>query len=341
MPCPIKIRSNLFNEVLEKATPARSMSLKGATELARTINKEYESDVVTIEISDVVEVNVSIPESLVNTYYASELVIEMKELAQAEKEARAIQREDAERAGVPYDDEYLRDEDVAEIFSEKKVQDARDQEIAMKLGQKYKNAFGIDYKIVSPAEAAMILKDSPTPFAVGTAGFFYGNQVYFVNGYFNSNSVMHEFSHPLIKGIQYQNPKLFENLYAQLATSANGQAAIQYVRDEYPELQEGTARFKEEAIVTAMEMDAQMKLNKIKSDDSAFNKFIQNLLYALKKVIKALTNKVNLQKLDTTTTVEDLVDMMVNEDFVIEGLSISNFITHVFNKRSKQVINVP
>jgi len=338
MPCSIKIRSNLFNEVLAKATPARSMSIQGARELAKTLNREYGAGVVTVELTDIIEVNIAIPESLVNTYYASELAIEMRELAQAEKEARAMQREDAERAGVEYTDDYLKDEDVAEIFSEERVKAARDQEIAMKLGQKYKNAFGIDYKIVSPAEAAMILKDSPTPFTVGTAGFFYGNQVYFVNGYFNSNSVMHEFSHPLIKGIQYQNPKLFENLYAQLATSANGQAAIQYVRDEYPELVEGSTRFKEEAIVTAMEMDAEMKLNKIKSDDSLFDKFIQNLLYALRKVIKALTNKVNLQKLDTTTTVDKLVDMMINEDFVIEGLSFQPTLFAEFKKETDQFL---
>jgi hypothetical protein len=338
MPCPIEIRSNLFNEVLEKATPARSMSIQGARDLARTINREYGADVVTVELGDVVDINVSIPESLVKTYYDSELMIEIREIQKAEEDARAIQREDAERAGIPYDDDYLKDEEAAEIFTNEKVQEARDLEVAMKLGQKYKNAFGIDYKIVTPSEAAVILKDSPTPFAVGTAGFFYGNQVYFVKGYFNSNSVMHEFSHPLIKGIQYQNPKLFENLYAQLSISVNGQAAIQYVRDEYPELQEGTPRFKEEAIVTAMEMDAQMKLENIKSDDSAFNKFIQNLLYALKQVIKALTKRVNLQKLDTTTTVEDLVDMMINEDFVIEGLSFQPTLFAEFKKETDQFL---
>ena len=339
MPCPIEIRSNLFNEVLVKATPARSMSLEGARQLARTINKEYKADVVTIELSDVVEVGVSIPESLVKEYYESELKIEMREIAQAEEEARAVQRADAERAGLEYSDEYLMDDNtLAEIFTNEQVEAARDQEIAMKLGQKYKNAFGIDYKTITPAEAAVILQDSPTPFTVGTAAFFYGNQVYFVKGYFNSSSVMHEFSHPLIKGIQYQNPKLFENLYAQLATSANGQAAIQYVRDQYPELQEGSTRFKEEAIVTAMEMDAQMKLDKIKSDDTAFSKFIQNLLYALKQVIKALTKKVNLQKLDTTTTVEDLVDMMINEDFVIQGLSFQPTLFAEFKKETDQFL---
>ena len=109
MPCSIKIRSNLFNEVLAKATPAKSMSIEGARELARTLNREYGASVVTVELGDVIEVNVSIPESLVNTYYASELAIEMRELAQAEKEARAMQREDAERAGVEYDDDYLKD----------------------------------------------------------------------------------------------------------------------------------------------------------------------------------------------------------------------------------------
>ena len=338
MPCPIQIRSNLFNEVLDKATPARSMSIDNARNLVRAINREYKTDVVTIELGDVLEVNVSIPESLVKEYYANELMIEMREIEKAEEEARAIQREDAERAGIEYTDEYLKDDELAEIFTSKQLEEARDQEVAMKLGEKYRKAFGIDYQMVTPSEAAIILQDSPTPFTTGTAAFFYGNKVYFVKGYFNSNSVMHEFSHPLIKGIQYQNPKLFENLYAQLATSANGQAAIQYVRQEYPELEEGSIRFKEEAIVTAMEMDAQMKLQNIKSDDSLFNKFIQNLLYAIKQVLKALTKKVNLQKLDTSTNLESLVDMMINEDFVIEGLSFQPSLFADFKKETDQFL---
>ena len=87
-----------------------------------------------------------------------------------------------------------------------------------------------------------------------------------------------------------------------------------------------------------MEMDAQMKLEKVKSDDSLFNKFIQNLLYALKQVIKALTKKVNLQKLDTTTTVDDLVNMMLNEDFVIEGLSFQPTLFAEFKKETDQFL---
>ena len=69
MPCPIEIRTNLFNEVLVKATPARSMPIEGARQLARAINREYNADIVTIELSDVVEVGISIPESLVKEYY--------------------------------------------------------------------------------------------------------------------------------------------------------------------------------------------------------------------------------------------------------------------------------
>jgi hypothetical protein len=341
MPCPIKIKELLFNEVSAKSNTIYNLSFERAKALAQQINREYEEKVIYVQKLDTIEIDIVIPESLVKRYYESELKIELREIQLAEKEARAIQKADAERAGIEYSDDYLKDlndDELAKVFTEEQIAEARDQEIAMKLGQKYKNAFGIDYKLVTAAEAAIILQDSPTPFTANTAAFFYGNQIYFIKGKFNSNSVIHEFSHPLIKGIQFQNPKLFENLFAQLSTSATGQAAIQYVKEEYPELEEGSIRFKEEAIVTAMEMDAEMKLNKVKSNDNMFNKFIQNLLYAIKQVIKALTKKVNLQKLNTNTSLSELVDMMINEDFVIEGLSFQPSLFAEFKKETDQFL---
>lgn len=341
MPCPIKIKDQLHDKILKEATPAINMSLSDAKSYINNINRRYGDEVVRLEVGDTLDINVFIPESLIKTYYENELKMELDEMQQIEKEAREVQREDAERAGIEYTDDYLKnanDTELAEAFTQEQIQEARDQEIAMKLGQKYRNAFGIDYTIVTPSEAALILQDSPTPFTVGNAAFFYGNQIYFVKGYFNSKNIIHEFSHPLIKGIQYQNPKLFENLYAGLISSPTGQKALEYVREQYPELEEGTIRFKEEAIVTTMEMDAEAKLNNIKINDTVFNKFIQNLLYALKQVIKALTKKVNLQKLDTTTSLTDLVNMMINEDFTIEGLSFQPSLFAEFKKETDQFL---
>jgi hypothetical protein len=340
MPCVIKIKQLLTDQVYDQAGPARGMSPYNAKNLIRAINKSYGQTVVELVVSDTVELDVNIPQELVNEYYANELNIEIREAVRAEEEAREIQRQDAERAGVPYGDDYLfQDKEQTEELIEKQFIAARDYDIATKLGDKYKKAFGIDYQIVTPGEAALILQLSPTPYTPNTSAFFYGNQVYFVKGNFNSKAVVHEFAHPLIKGIAFQNPKLFNNLYAQLSGSVTGQAAIERVKSKYPELEVDTDRFKEEAIVTAMEMDAEQKLEKIKADDSLFDKFIQNLMFALKKVIQALTKKVNLKNLSSTTTRDELVDMMVNEDFVIQDLNFQTSLFAEFQKETNEYLN--
>lgn len=339
MPCVIKIKQLLLDQVYDQAGPAKGMSPSNAKNLIRAINRSYGHTVVELVVSDTVELDVSIPQELINEYYANELNLEIRESVKAEEEAREIQRQDAERAGVAYGDDYLfQNEEQTQQLIEKQFIAARDFDIATKLGDKYKKAFGIEYQIVTPSEAALILQLSPTPYTPNTSAFFYGNQVYFVKGNFNSKAVVHEFAHPLIKGIAFQNPKLFNNLYAQLSGSVTGQAAIERVKSKYPELEFDTERFKEEAIVTAMEMDAEQKLNKIKADDSLFDKFMQNLIFAIKKVIQALTKKVNLKNLSSTTTRDELVDMMVNEDFVIQDLNYQTSLFAEFQKETDQYL---
>ena len=322
MPCQTAIRSSLNEMIYNEAVPALSMSAKNARDFVDSINRQYGEEVVIFsERGDTPDISIYVPQTLVDQYYEAELMMELIEMQEAEEDARAIQKQDAVRAGEEYTDEYLYGNDEApNIFTKAEMEAARDNEIATKLAEKYKKAFGIDYQIVSASEAAVILQNSPTPYSMDIGAFFYNNTTYFVKGQFTAKNVLHEFAHPLIKGIAFQNPKLFNNLYAQLNASPTGQNAIQIVRERYPELQEGTDRFKEEAIVTAMELDADMKLRKVKSNDSMFEKFIQNLIFAIKKVIQALTKKVNLKNLNTTTTRDELVDMMINEDFQIEDL---------------------
>jgi hypothetical protein len=322
MPCQNSIKSFLNEMIYNEAAPALSMSATNAKDFIDSLNRKYEEEVIIYsERGDTPDISIYVPQTLVDKYYEAELMMELAEMKKAEEDARAIQKADALRADEEYTDEYMYGNDEApNIFTKAEMAAARDNEIATKLAEKYKQAFGIDYQILNASEAAVILQNSPTPYSMDVSAFFYNNTAYFVKGQFTAKNVLHEFAHPLIKGIAYQNPKLFNNLYSQLSASSTGQNAIQIVRERYPELQEGTDRFKEEALVTAMELDADMKLKKVKSNDSMFEKFIQNLLFALKKVIQALTKKVNLKNLDTTTTRDELVDMMLNEDFQIEDL---------------------
>jgi hypothetical protein len=334
MPCIIKIKQQVSEQIYQKALPAFSMNKNDARKLVDAINASYKNtEIVTILPGDTVDISISIPESLLKEYYENELSIEIAESQRNERDARAAQKEDAERAGVSYGDDYLYDEvELDTEFNKKQFEAARDYDIAVKLGEKYKKAFNIDYQIITAAEAALLLELSPTPYTNNVSAFFYGNKVYFVQGKFNSNSVIHEFSHPLVKGIALQNPKLFDNLYTQLANTVTGAEALARVQERYPELEIGSQRFKEEAIVTAMEIDAELKLNNIKSNDTLFDKFMENLLFAIKKVIQALTKKVNLKNLSAKTTRDELVDMMINDDFIIEDLNYQASLFAEFKK---------
>ena len=85
----------------------------------------------------------------------------------------------------------------------------------------------------------------------------------------------------LLKLYRYQNPKLFEKLYLQLEQSVDGKNIIEELNreneltgDNIVRLEPGSERFKEEAIVRAIELDGNRKINKIKSDDGSFKEFI-------------------------------------------------------------------
>jgi len=195
----------------------------------------------------------------------------------------------------------------------------RAQEVAQKLGDKFAKAFGIPYTMVSEAEAKAVLENSVTPY-MGEAAFFYNNTVYFVGDKLNTGLVLHEFAHPLIKGIAQMNPGLFEKLYAQLKSTSKGNAIIQNVVANYRDLEFESPRFKEEVIVNALAQASEDLVNKQTETEVGFRKFILNLIYAIKQVIKKLVGKVDLAKLDANTTLDELANMMVNEDFVIDNM---------------------
>jgi uncharacterized protein YfkK (UPF0435 family) len=344
MACEVQVESNLRDEVYEKARKGLGMNIRNADQLAKSINLEYGHNVVSYTLTeDVIEVNIYIPPKMIQDYFENEVRIEIKEAQllqekaklELKREAEELQRIDAARAGQEYTDRYLFEEDEI-VLSETLLKTQRDLQIAQTLSDKFKAAFGIESSIISRPEAEIMLKNSPTPLQPTTSAFFFADQVYFIEGSFNAQNVMHEFSHPLIRGIEYQNPKLFANLYNQLASSKSAEKVFQILKVEYPNLKQNTPEYIREALVTAMELDATQKLNNIKSDDNLFTKFIKNLLYAIKQVLKKLSGKVKLAKLDTTTTLDELVDMMLNKDFVIEDLQYQRDLLAEFKNETQQ-----
>ena len=339
MACIIQTEQNIENKVktdtkfIDNSMPYR-MALKEAAKYNAKVGYKV-LDVYTDNDMGTMR-SISIPKEMVQYYFQLEKTKE-------ENEARDVLKEDAERAGITeeqFTDRYLyedpsetldnpidiMDRDVAEAYqiTQEAQQAERDREVAIKLADKFTKSFGIGNEIISRADARSILEGSATPYN-NEAAFFYNNKVYFVEGNFNSDAVLHEYAHPFIKAIQIQNPKLFEKLYLQLEQSVDGKNIIEELNreneltgDNIVRLEPGSERFKEEAIVRAIELDGNRKINKIKSDDGSFKEFIKNALYAIKQVLRKFAKKLNLTKLDTDTTIGELTDILIGQDFVID-----------------------
>lgn len=242
---------------------------------------------------------------------------------------RAKADEVAEEPLVSFDDVFTTDPE------QQKVDQA--QEIATKLGQKFSKAFDVPYTMITAAEAEKILENTEVPYN-GEAAFYYNDNIYFVGDKLTTDLVVHEYAHPLIKGIAKMNKPLFDKLYNQLRTSATGVTLIENVIANYPEFTSETDRFKEEVIVKALEKAAMDKINNITETEVGFKEFIQKVLFAIKKLIKQLVGKVDLAKLDVDTTLEDLANMMVNEDFVIENLRFNQTDVAEFKKDIAELV---
>lgn len=222
-------------------------------------------------------------------------------------------------------------------MSRKTQEVERAREIAGKFLEKFSKAFKMPYALINSAEAEKILENTSTPYD-GEAGFFYNNTVYFIADKFTLGTVIHEFAHPLIKGIALQNRKLFDKLYAEVSATATGKSIIQDVTLGYKNLEPGSDRFKEEVLVRALERDALDKLSGVtQGTEAAFRNFMLKLIYAIKQVLKSLVKKVDLKNLNSTTTVESLANMMISEDFEINKIVFTEQDFAEFNKDLKAI----
>jgi hypothetical protein len=279
-----------------------------------------------------------------------------------EEEARKIQEEDAKRAGVDYSDDYLfgrNSEETlgvdpniteaefrrqADIVTRMTAEEAsadtynaeseRAIEIATTLANKLSDSLNVEWELVTPEAAEILLKNTPTEYA-GEPAFFFGNKVYFVEGNLSVDNVLHEFAHPLIKGIEQENPQLFDNLYTELSMTPEGLDVIAYIERVYPNLQKGSKAFMREALVTSIE-------RKGTAPSSQFKKFLDKLMFAIKKVIRKafspqVASKINLNKLSQSTTLDQLANMLANEEFQIESFDVFDVNNPEFKKLESEV----
>jgi hypothetical protein len=111
MPCKTKIEEYLEQKVYDYAYKGLSMRYEDAALFQREVNKQFNGDVVRFYLDqDMLNMDIKIPQKLIDYFYNNELRLETLE-------ARQIQEADAKRAGVDYADDYLFDEEVINPLS--------------------------------------------------------------------------------------------------------------------------------------------------------------------------------------------------------------------------------
>jgi len=203
---------------------------------------------------------------------------------------------------------------------------ATDNTRAIEFIRKFSAQLNAPYAIVSPQQAVELTGASLNPYVIGKSpSFFYEGTVYFITGALTTNMVFHEFAHPVIKAMAASNPVLFEKLYnTAILTDPNllDEAYAEYLdlrssieKEENLENKEilkakYESTVKQEVLVKAMTKIAEMKLNN-EVVSSGFAKFINDLLYSIKQFLrKTFGQKINISKLDVSTSLNALVDML-------------------------------
>lgn len=183
------------------------------------------------------------------------------------------------------------------------------------MADKLSNNLGVPYEFVTAAQAQEITKDVNV--WSGQPAFFYGDKIYILPELATEKSVFHEFAHPLVRAIANSNPELFQNLYRQVMATSKGQALLDKAKSAYPSAAPNDPIVMEEVIVMALTESA------TDTSDSAFNKFISNLLYAIKQLLRRAFGKVKVEKLDANTSLVELADMLMLEEFDIDTKTIT------------------
>lgn len=190
------------------------------------------------------------------------------------------------------------------------------QEIATKIANKLSSSTGVSYQMISAKDAIELTKNTKNPWN-GEPAFFFEENIYFIENGFTLNSVLHEYSHPFVKAIRIENPTLYNNIYKTLISSAEGQMIFEQVSELYPDIYDDNDLFKDEILVRALEKAAFNKVSNQQST-SGFKKFLQNIIYAIKQMLRKLYGpNIKVEKLSETSTIDELSDMLLSENFVL------------------------
>jgi LysM repeat protein len=202
------------------------------------------------------------------------------------------------------------------------LKDSRSKQVAKLLIQKISTDLNVPYQIITAEQAAAITKVSPTPYN-GEPAFYYAGTVYVVGDNVNINTVLHEFSHPVINAIRMKNKKLFDNLYNSLINTDEGKIILNNVAKNYPQLLSNEDMFRSEVLTYGLQMASVNKLtNQIQTE--GFQSVINKILAAIKDFFrKIFGNKKNISSIDVDTTLDELGNMLLEGEISLEEYDLT------------------
>lgn len=206
--------------------------------------------------------------------------------------------------------------------------------------QNFSKRLGIPYTFVTEQEAATIIQASNKAYT-GEAGFFVGGNVYFIREKLTPETAFHEFAHPFVRAIQKENPTLFNKLYNDLINTSEGEVLVNLVTNLEKDLSPESDLFKEEVLVRAL-TKASIDKTKERTLSEKFMKFLSNLGYAIKQLIrKYVGQNVAISELNENTSLEELSEIFLdaNIDFNLESVSQKDIVAFL-KDTSKQVEDV-
>ena len=167
----------------------------------------------------------------------------------------------------------------------------------------------IKYEFIDAAEAAELTKNKTNPWS-GEKAFFMGDTVYFVGDRVTMGDMFHEFAHPFVRSLYYQNRAMFDKIYQDLLKTPEGLALYRQMKVDYPELSETDPLFAEEMIVRTLTVASGME-QRGEAKSNSFAAVLKDLMFALRQMLRQFFGKsINASKLTPNTSVVDLVTML-------------------------------
>ncbi len=150
-------------------------------------------------------------------------------------------------------------------------------------------------------------------------GAIRGGKVYLNPNKLTNETVFHEFSHPFVEAIRIANPSLFKNLAGRAKNfTYQGRSLNDFVKENYPNLDENSEEFLAEVITTAIGLEASQQgaIEESIKFQQWMSTIIQKIVDFINSLIEDPAQHIKPDQLDINMSIRDLADLMKIENKV-------------------------